>query len=73
MVLACEPAGPSSGADVLVRFFAPWAGIDEDPATGSACTVSCPFWADRLGGPTGRALRVGVAHHIMGCFEVCHS
>jgi predicted PhzF superfamily epimerase YddE/YHI9 len=31
------------------RYFAPAAGIDEDPVTGSAhCTLG-PFWAARLG------------------------
>lgn len=35
--------------DFISRFFAPSAGIDEDPVTGSAhCTLG-PFWADRLG------------------------
>ena len=34
---------------MLLRFFAPWAGIDEDPVTGSACMVAGPFWAQRLG------------------------
>jgi PhzF family phenazine biosynthesis protein len=36
-------------ADFVSRYFAPAAGIDEDPATGSAhCTLG-PFWAERLG------------------------
>ncbi len=35
--------------DFFYRFFAPWAGIDEDPVTGSACTVAAPYWAARLG------------------------
>lgn len=35
--------------DFVSRFFAPGAGIDEDPVTGSAhCTLG-PFWAKRLG------------------------
>ena len=35
--------------DIVSRFFAPNAGIDEDPVTGSAhCTLG-PHWADRLG------------------------
>jgi PhzF family phenazine biosynthesis protein len=37
--------------DVVSRFFAPGAGVDEDPVTGSAhCTLG-PFWASRLGKP----------------------
>jgi PhzF family phenazine biosynthesis protein len=34
--------------DFVSRVFAPNAGIDEDPVTGSAHTVLAPFWADRL-------------------------
>jgi len=37
------------GYDFVSRFFAPAAGIDEDPVTGSAhCTLG-PFWSKRLG------------------------
>lgn len=33
----------------VARFFAPGAGVDEDPVTGSAhCTLG-PYWAARLG------------------------
>lgn len=35
--------------DFVSRFFAPGAGVDEDPVTGSAhCTLG-PYWARRLG------------------------
>ena len=37
------------GFDVVSRFFAPGAGIDEDPVTGSAHCALGPFWRDRLG------------------------
>jgi predicted PhzF superfamily epimerase YddE/YHI9 len=42
--------GPGRGGyDFVSRYFAPAAGIDEDPVTGSAhCTLG-PFWAERLG------------------------
>ena len=41
---------PGSGEyDFVSRFFAPGAGIDEDPVTGSAHTALTPFWAARLG------------------------
>lgn len=39
----------SSPHDFLSRFFAPWAGIPEDPVTGSAHSVLGPYWARRLG------------------------
>jgi len=35
--------------DFVSRFFAPWAGIDEDPVTGSAHCMLAPYWANRLG------------------------
>jgi PhzF family phenazine biosynthesis protein len=35
--------------DFVSRFFAPGAGIDEDPVTGSAHCGLGPFWATRLG------------------------
>jgi predicted PhzF superfamily epimerase YddE/YHI9 len=40
---------PGSATDVLSRVFAPAAGIDEDPVTGSAYCVLTPYWAERLG------------------------
>lgn len=35
--------------DFVSRYFAPAAGIDEDPVTGSAHCCLGPFWAQRLG------------------------
>ena len=35
--------------DFVSRFFAPNAGIEEDPVTGSAHCCLCPFWSRRLG------------------------
>ena len=34
--------------DFVSRFFAPQAGIDEDPVTGSAHTTLTPFWSPKL-------------------------
>jgi PhzF family phenazine biosynthesis protein len=36
---------PGSETDFVSRCFFPGAGIDEDPVTGSAHTVSTPYWA----------------------------
>ena len=53
--------------DFLSRFFAPGAGIDEDPVTGSAHCTLAPYWSAKLGktsfsayqaSPRGGALRV---------------
>jgi PhzF family phenazine biosynthesis protein len=55
--------------DFVSRFFAPAAGIDEDPVTGSAHCCLGPFWQQRLGkaeflayqaSPRGGAVRVHV-------------
>lgn len=35
-------------ADFVSRFFAPAAGIPEDPVTGSSHSTLIPFWAERL-------------------------
>jgi PhzF family phenazine biosynthesis protein len=40
---------PGSPSDVVSRVFAPGAGIDEDPVTGSAHCVLTPYWTARLG------------------------
>jgi PhzF family phenazine biosynthesis protein len=39
----------SSAYDFVSRFFAPRAGINEDPVTGSAHCCLGPFWSPRLG------------------------
>ncbi|RVT44029.1 PhzF family phenazine biosynthesis protein [Sphingobium algorifonticola] len=40
---------PGHDTDVVSRVFAPGAGIDEDPVTGSAHALLTPYWAQRLG------------------------
>ncbi len=35
--------------DFVSRFFAPKAGVAEDPVTGSAHCTLVPFWTERLG------------------------
>ena len=41
--------GEREGRDFVSRFFAPKAGVDEDPVTGSAHCSLTPFWCARLG------------------------
>jgi PhzF family phenazine biosynthesis protein len=43
--------------DFVSRFFAPGAGIDEDPVTGSAHCSLAPFWSERLGKPAMTAFQ----------------
>jgi PhzF family phenazine biosynthesis protein len=40
---------PGEDCDFVSRFFAPDAGIPEDPVTGSAHCTLVPYWAARLG------------------------
>jgi PhzF family phenazine biosynthesis protein len=40
---------PGRETDIVSRVFAAGAGIDEDPVTGSAHSISVPYWAERLG------------------------
>jgi PhzF family phenazine biosynthesis protein len=58
-----EPLGVIASArgeevDFVSRFFAPKAGVDEDPVTGSAHCVLIPHWARALGKDTLRARQV---------------
>lgn len=39
---------PGDDCDFVSRFFAPAAGINEDPATGSAHCTLIPYWVGRL-------------------------
>ena len=39
---------PGSDSDYVLRFFAPAAGINEDPVTGSAQSSLVPYWSKRL-------------------------
>jgi predicted PhzF superfamily epimerase YddE/YHI9 len=42
---------PGTNSDFVSRFFAPRAGVPEDPVTGSSHSSLVPFWAARLGKP----------------------
>jgi PhzF family phenazine biosynthesis protein len=57
---------PGEKADFVSRFFAPRAGINEDPVTGSAHCMLIPFWAERLNKTSMSAMqlskRVGHLH-----------
>lgn len=39
---------PGNSCDFVSRFFAPGAGIPEDPVTGSAHCTLVPYWSERL-------------------------
>lgn len=48
-VIVTSLADPGRPYDFVSRFFAPGAGIDEDPVTGSAHCALAPYWGARLG------------------------
>lgn len=49
---------PATRFDFVSRFFAPAAGVPEDPVTGSAHCTLVPYWAKRLGKQTLHARQV---------------
>jgi len=53
--------------DIVSRAFAPGAGIDEDPVTGSAHAVMLPYWAEKLGRDTLSAYQASARGGFLGC------
>lgn len=49
---------PGRDVDFVSRYFAPHAGIPEDPVTGSAHCTLVPYWAARLGKTSLRARQI---------------
>jgi len=47
--LIVTAASASPDHDFVSRYFAPAAGIDEDPVTGSTHCCLGPFWGEKLG------------------------
>jgi PhzF family phenazine biosynthesis protein len=58
---------PGEDTDVVSRAFAPGAGIDEDPVTGSAHAVIVPYWAERLGTNAFTAFQASRRGGRIGC------
>lgn len=58
---------PGIETDVVSRVFAPGAGIDEDPVTGSAHCLLTPYWADRLGVDSFTAYQASARGGHVGC------
>lgn len=48
MLVVSAPADEGQPYDFVQRFFAPSAGVDEDPVTGSAFADAAPYWCDRF-------------------------
>jgi predicted PhzF superfamily epimerase YddE/YHI9 len=56
--------------DFVSRFFAPGAGIPEDPVTGSAHCTLIPYWAERLKKKKLTALQVSQRGGELGCEDL---
>lgn len=65
--VAVTAPGDDPEVDFVSRFFAPWAGVDEDPVTGSAHCMLAPWWGKSLGKNDMRALQISAR---MGDVEV---
>jgi predicted PhzF superfamily epimerase YddE/YHI9 len=46
-VIATAPGGAAS--DIVIRVFAPNAGLPEDPVCGTAHRIIVPYWAEKMG------------------------
>lgn len=53
--------------DIASRVFVPYAGIDEDPVTGSAHGALVPYWAERLGRENFTALQASARRGVLHC------
>jgi len=53
--------------DIASRVFVPYAGIDEDPVTGSAHGALVPYWAERLGRTEFTALQASARTGVLHC------
>lgn len=59
-------ADDSGEYDFISRFFAPAAGIDEDPVTGSAHVCLGPYWQHRLGKNPLRGYQASARGGVVG-------
>jgi PhzF family phenazine biosynthesis protein len=58
MTVVVTAPGKDKGIDFVSRYFAPQAGIPEDPVTGGTHCILTPFWAGVLGKTKLRARQV---------------
>lgn len=61
---------PGEDCDFVSRFFAPAAGIPEDPVTGSAHCTLTPYWSERLKKPNLTARQVSRRGGELTCEQV---
>lgn len=61
---------PGKKVDFVSRFFAPAAGINEDPVTGSAHSQLIPFWSEKLGKNKLHALQLSQRGGELWCEQI---
>src|SRR5574342_564458 len=64
---------PGRSADFVSRYFAPQAGIPEDPVTGSAHSTLVPYWSARLGKGDLHGLQVSRRGGDLFCRDLGHA
>ena len=57
-VVGIIATAPGDDVDFISRFFAPRAGVNEDPVTGSAHSTLIPFWSGILGKKSMKARQI---------------
>lgn len=68
LTIVTAPGGDTDPrTDIVSRAFAPGAGIDEDPVTGSAHAVLVPYWTERLGRETLTAYQASARGGRLTC------
>lgn len=60
-------SAPGDTVDFVSRFFAPRAGVPEDPVTGSAHCTLVPYWAGRFGKTKLTAKQVSARGGVLLC------
>jgi PhzF family phenazine biosynthesis protein len=60
---------PGKKSDFVSRFFAPAAGIPEDPVTGSSHCTLIPYWSERLGKKELHALQLSERGGELFCID----
>ncbi|PLX15708.1 MAG: hypothetical protein C0597_08575, partial [Marinilabiliales bacterium] len=58
---------PGEKCDFVSRFFAPRAGVNEDPVTGSAHTILIPYWAEKLNKKVMNAIQLSERKGHLQC------
>jgi PhzF family phenazine biosynthesis protein len=59
-----------NGIDFVSRYFAPEAGVPEDPVTGSAHCTLVPYWSERLGKKVLRAKQISARGGDLFCEDL---